>query len=250
MTTTTLKVSKKKTSTTKATTTKNEIVPEVAVAAAAPPTVVAPIPVVATPVATIVAPVTESPEIIEEITEGGNVIRIKKRRIATRDEFLQSFDEMAELINNEITTSKDDKNVNGKSLKFLRNINKNLVTLKKDAQKLIRVKRKSTASEDGSTSKDSTNKVSSGFLKPVPISNAMASFTGWAPTELKSRVDVTKFLCSYIKDNNLQNPVDRRQILLDQKLSKLLDYKEGTPLTYFDMQSHLKKHFPKTVIKA
>ena len=206
--------------------------------------VVAPEPVVVEPL------IEEQEELIEEAPIIENVIKteIKRRRVVTKDQFLGNFDEVSELIANEISNNKDDKNVNGKYLKFLRNINKNMVTMKKDAQKLIKTKRKSveTASDDANV-KDG-NKVSSGFLKPVPISNAMASFTGWSPTELKSRVDVTKFLCSYIKDNNLQNPSDRRQIILDSKLTKLLDYKEGAPLTYFDMQSHLKKHFPKPVI--
>lgn len=197
----------------------------------------------------VVEPLIAEEELIEETPIIENVIKteIKRRRVVTKDQFLGNFDEVSELIANEISNNKDDKNVNGKYLKFLRNINKNMVSMKKDAQKLIKTKRKSvdTASDDA-TVKDA-NKVSSGFLKPVPISNAMASFTGWSPTELKSRVDVTKFLCSYIKDNNLQNPTDRRQIILDSKLTKLLDYKEGTPLTYFDMQSHLKKHFPKAV---
>ena len=77
----------------------------------------------------------------------------------------------------------------------------------------------------------------------------MAKFTGWNVDEPKSRVDITKYICSYIKDNNLQNPEDRRQILADSKLSKLLRYdpkKETEPLTYFRIQSCLKSHFPKS----
>jgi chromatin remodeling complex protein RSC6 len=77
----------------------------------------------------------------------------------------------------------------------------------------------------------------------------MAKFTGWNADELKSRVDVTKYLCNYIKEKNLQNPKDRRQIIADTKLAKLLDYdnkKDTQPLTYFLIQSHLKKHFIKS----
>lgn len=203
---------------------------------------------VTTPAAEVI-PVIEAapqpvPEILAPVLDEDVKTEIKRRRVATKDTFLTSFDDLSELINNEIINNKDDKNVNGKYLKFLRNINKNMVTMKKDAQKLIKTRKKPETTGDDVT-KDA-NKVSSGFLKPVPISHAMATFTGWSPTELKSRVDVTKFLCSYIKENNLQNPTDKRQIILDTKLSKLLDYKEGT-LTYFDMQSHLKKHFPKAV---
>lgn len=233
--TTTLKVTKKKTATVK-TVSKTE----------AP---VEPVPIKVAPKITPVE--IQPPEII--VDNGVVQTQIKrKKEIATREKVLQSFDDISKLINEQITNSKEDKNVDGKALKFLRNINKNLGSLKKDTGKLIRHKRKSVTTDD--TVEDSgkeTTKMTSGFLKPVPISLAMAKFTGWSPNELKSRVDVTKFLCNYIKDNNLQNPTDRRQIVADKKLSQLLEYKEGSnPLTYFDMQSHLKKHFPKTVIKA
>jgi chromatin remodeling complex protein RSC6 len=193
--------------------------------------------------------VVETPIVLNEVIDNDNVIKseIKKKRIATRESVLTSFDSICQSIVDEITSSKDDKNVNGKSLKFLRNINKNLGTLKKDAGKLIRQRKKISTDDSTATLKD-TNKTTSGFLKPVPISNAIAQFTGWSPNELKSRVEVTKFLCNYIKDNNLQNPSDRRQILADAKLTKLLECNNSTPLTYFDMQSHLKKHFPKQVV--
>jgi chromatin remodeling complex protein RSC6 len=237
--TTTLKVTKKKTATVK-TVSKTEAPVE---------PVVEPVPIKVAPKITPVE--IQPPEII--VDNGVVQTQIKrKKEIATREKVLQSFDDICKSINEQITNSKEDKNVDGKALKFLRNINKNLGSLKKDTGKLIRHKRKSVTTDD--TVEDSgkeTTKMTSGFLKPVPISLAMAKFTGWAPNELKSRVDVTKFLCNYIKDNNLQNPTDRRQIVADKKLSQLLEYKEGSnPLTYFDMQSHLKKHFPKTVIKA
>jgi len=88
----------------------------------------------------------------------------------------------------------------------------------------------------------------SGFEKPVRISNEMAKFTGWDPSELRSRVDVTNYICNYIRENDLQNPEDRRQILADKKLSSLLRYSkdtDGVPLTYFYMQKKIQPHFPK-----
>ena len=239
--TTTLKVTKKKTATVKTVSKTEEPVVE---------PVVEPVPIKVAPKITSVE--SQPPEII--VDNGVVQTQIKRKKdIATREKVLQSFDDICKSINEQITNSKEDKNVDGKALKFLRNINKNLGSLKKDTGKLIRHKRKNVTTDDtveGKSGKETT-KMTSGFLKPVPISLAMAKFTGWSPNELKSRVDVTKFLCNYIKDNNLQNPADRRQIVADKKLSQLLEYKDGSnPLTYFDMQSHLKKHFPKTVIKA
>lgn len=88
----------------------------------------------------------------------------------------------------------------------------------------------------------------SGFQKPVKISTEMSKFTGWNPEEHKSRVDVTNFICKYIRDNNLQNPEDRRQILADRRLARLLRYdqtKDEQPLTYFYLQKKIQHHFPK-----
>ena len=82
----------------------------------------------------------------------------------------------------------------------------------------------------------------------------MAKFTGWNATELKSRVDVTKYLCNYIKEHNLQNPEDKRQIIPDAKLAKLIKYdskKENEPLRYYSLQRFLKPHFLKdTTVEA
>lgn len=165
-----------------------------------------------------------------------------KRETPTRESIISSFDDIVSSIENEIAFLRENQNKN-KGIKFLRTLNKKLKTLKNQSARIIKQK--------SSTKKTVTNNTNSGFLKPVAISNEMAKFTGWNPEELKSRVDVTKFLCSYIKDNDLQNPKDRRQIFADAKLSKLLKYdskKEEKPLTYFMIQKCLKTHFPKAQV--
>ena len=167
-----------------------------------------------------------------------------KRETPTKESIIASFDEIIASIENEIALLRETQNKN-KGIKFLRTLNKKIKTLKNQSSRIIKQK--------SSTKKTVTNNVNSGFLKPVAISNEMAKFTGWDPTELKSRVDVSKFLCSYIKDNDLQNPKDRRQIFADAKLSKLLKYdskKEEKPLTYFMIQQCLKNHFPKSEVIA
>jgi chromatin remodeling complex protein RSC6 len=68
-------------------------------------------------------------------------------------------------------------------------------------------------------------------------------------------VDVTRALCKYVKDEDLQNPANKRVILPDTKLKKLLKFdpkKEGKDLTYYMIQSHIQHHFIKTppVVKA
>jgi chromatin remodeling complex protein RSC6 len=107
-----------------------------------------------------------------------------------------------------------------------------------------RIKQRSSTK---AVSSATTNNTNSGFLKPVKISSDMAKFTGWNPEEPHSRVEVTKYICDYIKENNLQNPADRREIQPDSKLQKLLGLKnkEDEGLKYYSLQTHLKKHFVK-----
>jgi hypothetical protein len=62
----------------------------------------------------------------------------------------------------------------------------------------------------------------SGLLKPVIISEEMARFANWGKDELHSRVDVTKVICVYVKNNKLQKPSNKKTILPDQLLKDLL----------------------------
>jgi chromatin remodeling complex protein RSC6 len=161
-----------------------------------------------------------------------------KRGVPTRESVLQSFDEIIKSIETEMETLREGDTKN-KGVKFLRTLGKRLKILRNQSSRIIKQKRVSA--------KKNTNN-NSGFLKPVKISTEMAKFTGWDKDELRSRVQVTKFLCDYIRNNNLQNPKDKRQILADGKLQKLLKYdpkKETEPLTYFKLQSSLKGHFIK-----
>ena len=181
----------------------------------------------------------------EEIDEDGGDNKEKKKRVApTRDSVIATFDELISAIENEIEVLRDSSN-KSKGIKFLRTHGKRLKTLKAQAARII--------SKRAPGQRKSGTNTSSGFLKPVPISKEMSKFTGWDIKEPKSRVDVTKFLCNYIRQNNLQNEKDKRQILPDTKLCKLLNYDPKTssqPLTYFHLQSLLKSHFPKQEVAS
>lgn len=62
----------------------------------------------------------------------------------------------------------------------------------------------------------------SGLLKPVTISEEMAEFANWGKEELHSRVDVTKVICVYVKNNKLQKQSNKKTILPDQLLKNIL----------------------------
>jgi chromatin remodeling complex protein RSC6 len=160
----------------------------------------------------------------------------KSRHAPTRESVEQEFNELVASIDEEIgklraTASKS------KGVKFLRTLNKRVKTLRTHA---LRVSR-----QRAGTRRSNTN---SGFLKPVQISKDLAKFTGWDHSQLRSRVDVTKFICEYIKNHDLQDPADKRRIRVenDPSLKKLLKYEAGKdtkPLTYYSLQSYLKNHF-------
>lgn len=67
----------------------------------------------------------------------------------------------------------------------------------------------------------------SGLLKPVIISEEMARFANWRKDELHSRVDVTKVICVYVKNRQLQEPTNKKTILPDESLKNLLRWDEN-----------------------
>lgn len=159
----------------------------------------------------------------------------KKRLVPTKETIATEFDDLVGVIDEEIARLRESPG-KAKGVKFLRSLGKKIKSLRGHSVRVMKQKQKTNR-------KNNTN---SGFLKPVIISKDMAKFTGWNPEELRSRVDVTKYICKYIRDNDLQNPDDRRQILADKKLAKLLEYSvddDEKPLTYYRIQTYMKKHF-------
>ena len=59
----------------------------------------------------------------------------------------------------------------------------------------------------------------------------------------KARTEVTKFLTQYIKEHDLQNSKNRRNINPDKELTALLHLDQSDSLTYFNLQKFLKVHF-------
>ena len=90
----------------------------------------------------------------------------------------------------------------------------------------------------------------SGFAKPTIISQELCDFLGKDQGTEMARTEVTKELTNYIKDNKLQDESDRRKILPDKKLKKLLNVAPGEEVTYFNLQKYMKVHFPKSTLSV
>ena len=88
----------------------------------------------------------------------------------------------------------------------------------------------------------------SALQKPVAISNELCKFLGFEPDTEHSRQEVTATINAYIKNNNLQNPENRRFILLDGSDAathlKALLRDPDQPVTFFNIQRYLKPHYP------
>lgn len=67
------------------------------------------------------------------------------------------------------------------------------------------------------------NKTPNGFTKTVSVSADMLKFCGKSSGEQMSRNEVNQFIHTYIREHNLQNPENKREIVPDSKLKKILD---------------------------
>jgi len=86
----------------------------------------------------------------------------------------------------------------------------------------------------------------SGFALPVSISDELCEFMELEKGSKVARTQVTQYLSTYIKDNNLINPENKKIIVPDAKLTKLLgDDIIDIELTYFNIQTFMNKHFLK-----
>jgi len=89
----------------------------------------------------------------------------------------------------------------------------------------------------------------SGFAKPNKISDELCDFIGEQRGTEKSRTDITRFINSYIKEHNLNKPENKRFILPDEKLRKILNVDAKEEINYFILQKLISHHFPPSASK-
>ncbi len=192
--------------------------PAEAAATPAPTPVVAAAPeVVATPAATA----TEAPA--AAATEASNVDALFAKLIAQFTE-----------LQTELTSGMKTFQTN------LRTLQKEVAREQKESKKLIEKSQKKKRVVD-----PSKPRTPSGIAKPAPITDELCDFLGVAHGTQMSRIDVIKKVNEYITSHNLKNPENKQTITPDAKLQKLLSPPEGAVVKFFNLQTYLKKHFPK-----
>ena len=121
-------------------------------------------------------------------------------------------------------------------------------TLQKEVAKVTKPgKRRATKSISDDSDSDAPKRPSA-LQKPVKISDELCTFLGFDVGTEHSRQEVTKTVNSYIKDNDLQDPANRRFIKLEDteagKKLKVLLRDPDQPVTFFNIQRYLKPHYP------
>jgi len=149
-----------------------------------------------------------------------------------------------------IKSKQDLTNELKREIQELRKMQRDHENAIKEASK--KTKRKKTPRDDSNPRKPS------GFASPVIVSDELYAFLaqfGVKNTDPIARTDVTRYITSYIKEHDLQNPEHRREIVPDAALDKLFGpamepkdpNDENSPLvyTYLKLQKYLSAHFPK-----
>lgn len=144
------------------------------------------------------------------------------------------------------TTETDDFNTKFESafekVTQVANAAKELIVLLKTMQKAYAKSAKTTKK---ARKVSNEKRPPSGFAKPALLSDELCEFLKIEKGSLRARTEVTRMLNKYISENALQKQGDRRVIVPNAELKKLMNLADGQELTYFNLQTHIKHHFKK-----
>lgn len=152
------------------------------------------------------------------------------------DPMVRQLNMMAELLD---TLGKTSKALTAEMKMLTRDVNKMRIASAKGSKGSKRAKKV--------VDPDAPRKLGA-LEKPVPITDELADFLGLTKGEMFSRQFITKSINKFVKDYDLQNPENRRYILLESETGlklKALLRDPDQPLTFFNIQRYLKVHYPK-----
>ena len=117
-------------------------------------------------------------------------------------------------------------------------VQQQIKVLEKGVKKQMKMLQKSVIKN-----KNKGNRNPSGFAKPSKVTTELCEFMNKKEGTEIARTEVTRALCSYIKEHKLENTENSKIIAPDDKLKTLLGIEEGQELTYFTIQKFMNKHF-------
>ena len=146
---------------------------------------------------------------------------------------ISAVDNMFQKLQNQFTNSQLILKTLQNNLKIL---HKEVLKERKDMSKKISKNKKKIKKKNNS----------SGLNCPVNVSKDLSDFLGLENEDIKiSRTQVTTEVIKYIKLNELQDPENKKNIILDEKLKKIIEpyMKDGDIVQFFNLQTYLKYHF-------
>jgi chromatin remodeling complex protein RSC6 len=122
---------------------------------------------------------------------------------------------------------------------------------KREARDSKKKKRRDPATMTPEESKAwEARRANNAFLVQRPLTDELCSFMGLKSGEKRSQTEVTKFISEYVKTHSCFDPTFKRRILPNAALAKLLRVSDKEEVTYLNLQSFLKVHFIKPIVKA
>lgn len=192
--------------------------------------------VVAEVAAAVVAPVVAAPAVVESVAavaaETVAAVAADESKSLSSDAILTAIDAKIQQVSSVIASLKNDS-------KALR---KQIAADKKVADKMAK---KSAKKKRVVVEGEDVKPRNSGFMRPVKISDELASFLGKTAGTVMGRQDANDEIRQYVALNNLKETEKGkgRNINPDAKLSALLKLPGGEQLTYFNLQKYMKPHF-------
>ena len=177
------------------------------------------------PAPVVVPLVTLAPVVVET--------KVDETKSLSSDAILTALDAKIQQLSSIISSLKNDS----------KTLRKEILSNKKAFDKLEKksAKKKRAAPVDGEEVKPRN----SGFMRPVKISDELASFLGKTAGTVMGRQDANDEIRQYVSLHNLKETEKGkgRNINPDAKLSSLLKLPVGEQLTYFNLQKYMKPHF-------
>ena len=166
----------------------------------------------------------------EENAEETPVVKLGKRESA-KEKIQKGFETLFELYKDELSVKKQPSQKHP----LLKYIN----SLKTDVYRALKIK--------NPNAENRKNLKNSGFMKPVKISKELSNFLDASKIaeEDITRVLITQKLCKYIKEKELQNPSDKREIIPDETFKKLFAIDNNEKLTFYSIQKKVQSHIYK-----
>jgi len=115
----------------------------------------------------------------------------------------------------------------------------------KDAKRKRRVKKDVSEMTTEERKAYEERRAKNAFLKPRALTPELSAFMGLPAGSQRSQTEVTKFVSNYVKTHNCFDPANKRRIIADGALSRLLKVTDKDTVTYLNLQSFLKVHFLK-----